>query len=91
MSILILWSMIAKSSYTAGTQMVLLPTWVGSVELQGGVRLDTGKAWLRKCRQKGWMSVLGAFRQREMAIGHVSQGRASFASEEYGSSEGRTG
>lgn len=37
------------------------------------------------------MSVLGAFRQREMTIGHVSQGRASFASEEYGSSEGRTG
>lgn len=33
----------------------------------------------------------GAFRQREMTIGHVSQGRASFASEEYGSSEGRTG
>lgn len=64
---------------------------MGSVQLQGGVRLDTGKAWLRKWRQKGWMSVLGAFRQREMATGHVSQGRASFASEEYGSSEGRMG
>lgn len=35
--------------------------------------------------------MLGAFRQREMVIGHVSQSRANFASEEYGSSEGRLG
>lgn len=45
----------------------------------------------KEVQTEGWMSVLGAFRRGEMAISHVSQGRASFASEEYGSSGGTMG